>query len=141
MTVFMVSRGVFFFWFFEVSRSFSRVSLGSFGFPWILGRIPWVSGVVFFFSLPRVPFHVGAGGQGGHPLQQHQARRVPALRRRDDHRAALPPQGGVSGGKTRILGKTWNFWAKSPRFWGETPGFLGRNFLGFRAVPGLGPAR
>lgn len=95
-------------------------------------------GGFFFFSPPRVPFHVGAGGQGGHPLQQHQARRVPALRRRDDHRAALPPQGGVSGGKTRILGKTGNFWAKSPRFWGETPGFLGRNFLDFRAFPGLG---
>lgn len=44
-------------------------------------------------ALGRLPLHLGARRQSGHPLQQHQARRLPALRRRDDHRAPLPPQG------------------------------------------------
>ena len=41
----------------------------------------------------RLPLHVCSRRQGGHPLQQHQALHLPALRRGDDNSAALPPQG------------------------------------------------
>lgn len=41
----------------------------------------------------RFPLHLGPRRQSGHPLQQHQARHLPAVRRGDDHRPALPPQG------------------------------------------------
>ncbi len=44
-------------------------------------------------ALRRFPFHIGARGQGGHSVQQHQARLLPAVRRRDDHPASFPSEG------------------------------------------------
>ena len=40
----------------------------------------------------RVPLHQHQGRQGRHHVQQHQARPLPAMRRRDDHSASLQPE-------------------------------------------------
>ena len=37
--------------------------------------------------------HLHQGRQGGHHVQQHQARVFPTLRRRNDHSPTIPPQG------------------------------------------------